>query len=132
MVKMKNLYASKITGNDLFLAEAKFLPGGSDSMKKQCNTDRNEDLTIAQALSALIYASDWPKTRMILEERQGVLLSERALELLSFTVTELYKEGDMGDAQNWEQYKVLLLVASIIGIPLAWECFMNLISKKGR
>ena len=120
------LSTSWIPGNDLLNPEAKLLLEGSNFMKRQCNANSNSDLVIAQAISALVYAPDWPGTRKILEEQQGFLLSDRALELLSFTIVQLYLQGDLEDAKNLAQYEELLAHARVFGIALAWKNFTPL------
>ena len=97
-------------------------------MKKPYANSANSDLEIVQALAALVYASDWSKTYRVLERQQGLLLLDRALEWLNFTINELYLEGDVEDAQNWEQYERLLIDARLFGVQLAWESFTNTFS----
>jgi hypothetical protein len=120
------LSTSGVSGKDLLNPEVKVLLGESNFMNKQSNAYSNSDLVIAQALSALIYAPNWPKTRNILEEQQGILLSDRALELLSFTIVQLYLQGDLEDAKNLAHYEELLAHARVFGIALAWKKFIPL------
>ena len=94
-------------------------------MRKQHEGDVCSDLVIAQALAALIYAPGWPETYRVLKERQKVLLLDRALDLLTFTSTQLYLQGEIEDAKNWEQYVSLLEDARRFGILSAWENFMQ-------
>lgn len=96
-------------------------------MKKPYANNANSDLEVAQALAALIYASSWLKTGRVLQERQGLLLSHRALELLNFMITALNLEDKVEDAQNLVQYETLLANAHMYGVQLAWES-LNMVS----
>src|SRR5579872_5484052 len=95
-------------------------------MDQQNNASNISDLEIAQALTAMIYASTWEKTCRILEERQNILLKDRALELLNIMVIGSYMRGDISDAKNLAQYEELLARARVYGVAVAWQNFSPL------
>lgn len=95
-------------------------------MSEEKDASNITDLEIAQALTALIYALTWERTREVLEEQQDVLLKDRALELLNIMVIESYLRGDISDAKNLGQYQELLARARVSGVAVAWQSFSPL------
>lgn len=95
-------------------------------MEQQKKANNISDLIIAQALTALIYASTWEKTLKVLEQRQSILLLDRSLELLNTMVIESFLSGEIDDGRNLSQYQVLLALARKDGVAAAWQSFSPL------
>lgn len=93
-------------------------------METHTTIDSCPDIVIVRALVAMIYAPSWAKTQKIIEEQQRVLLLDRALELLSFTIVTLYLQGELEDAKNLAQYEEILAQARKFGVEFACKNFM--------
>ena len=96
-------------------------------MDKQSNIDGITDLVIAQAITALIYASSWPKTRKVLEGTTKHLAIRSSTGVAQFYGYESYLQGDIEDCQKFGTvWKKLLARARIFGVALAWQNFSPL------
>ena len=83
-------------------------------------------VVIISALWAFVGTTTWEETQLVLNELQGVLLSDAALDLLQKIVTNLYLSGERMEAEDWGQHLALLEAARAYSIAEAWKSFMVL------